>query len=101
MKKEKFDSIFCLILTLLIAGTVYETKYLLKRTVEFHMIDLLFVIFVYEVITIKRMLFRLNEKMQEYAMYFKIYFDTKHGAVSIEEVRQYFMKLKDEMEKNK
>ena len=68
MKKEKFDSIFCLILTLLIAGTVYETKYLLKHTVEFHMIDLLFVIFVYEVITIKRMLFRLKDARIRYVL---------------------------------
>ena len=97
MKKESTDTIFSLILTGLIAGSMYEVKYLMTHTFEFHFIDFFFVVFLYEMITLKRMIFRLNEKIQEYSIYFKIYMDTKWGTVKLEDVKQYFEKLKEEL----
>lgn len=101
MRKETVDTIFSFVMACIIAGTIYEVKYLFTHTFEFHFIDFFFVLFLYESIRTKKMLFRLNEKIQEYAVYFKIYMDTKLGNVSVDDVRKYFENLKNELEKDK
>ena len=101
MRKETVDTIFSFVMACIIAGTIYEVKYFFTHTFELHFIDFFFVLFLYESIRIKKMLFRLNEKIQEYAVYFKIYMDTKFGNVGVEDVRKYFENLKNELEKNK
>ena len=100
MKKETTDTIFSLIMTFLICGVVYQLIYLKTRVFDFTFVDFFFVVFVYEAISIKRMLKRCAENALNYATYLKIYMDVKFGGITNENVKDYFEKLKEELERH-
>ena len=100
MKKETIDMVFSFIMTFLICGVVYELIYLKTHVFDFKFIDFFFVVFVYEAISIKRMLKRTAENALNYATYLKIYMDVKFGGITNDNVKEYFDKLKEELEKH-
>ena len=99
MKKETIDMVFSLIMTFLICGVVYQIIYLKTHVFDFTFIDFFFVLFVYEVISIKRMLKRTAENALNYATYLKIYMDVKFGGITTDNLKEYFENLKKELEK--
>ena len=101
MKKETVDSIMNFVMTAILAGVVYEIIYLKTHVFEFKFIDFLFVFCLYEFISIKNKLRRLSENALNYATYLKIYMDVKFGGITIDNVKEYFEKIKDELENNK
>ena len=101
MKKETFDSIMNFVMTAIIAGVVYEIIYLKTHVFEFKFIDFFFVFCLYEFISIKNKLRRLSENILNYATYLKIYLDVKWGGLTLDNVKEYFEKIKADLEKNK
>ena len=101
MKKDLYDTILNIVMTVVIAGVVYELIYLKTHVFEFKFVDFLFVFCLYEFISIKKMLRRIAESALNYATYFKFYFDVKKGQLSVDDLKGYFENLKKEMEKNK
>lgn len=101
MKRETKDAITVLVLTAIIAGTVYEYMYLKTKTFDFTYVDFFFVLFLHGVLSIKAKLQRIEEKCLEYATFLKIFMEVKFGIVTLDDVKDYFIKLKENMEKNK
>lgn len=101
MKRETKDAITVLVLTAIIAGTVYEYMYLKTKTFDFTYVDFFFVLFLHGVLSIKVKLQRIEEKCLEYATFLKIFMEVKWGIVTLDDVKDYFIKLKENMEKNK
>lgn len=101
MKKDSFDTLLNVVTTALIAGVVYEVIYLKTHTFDFKFIDFFFVFCLYEVISIKRMIRRLAENTLNYATYLKIYMDVKFGGITLDNLKDYFEKIKAELERSK
>ena len=99
MSKETKDTIFSLFMTFLICGVVYQVIYLKTHAFDFTFVDFFFVLFVYEVLSIKRMIKRCSENALNYATYLKIYMDVKFGGITNENLKEYFDNLKKELER--